>query len=299
MGLLEHFVTVLPLVPQAVVTSLLFGMIFALVAAGLALIWGVADVVNFAHGEYMLVAMYITLFGSRQFGIDPLLILPFNALILFAAGYGTYVLVISRIMKAPMLAQIFATFSLVLIIRFGALLLAGPYTFTLEQFVFRGNTTVAGVVVSYPQLVTALVSALALGLLFLFLRGSKTGKAIRATSQDWEVARVLGIDTDRIFALTWGLGIATTGVAGTLVVTFSPVQPELTPTTWTLISFTAVALGGFGNILGAVAGGVVIAFVEHVGAVLLNPSYKELYVFGVFIAVLLFKPEGILNWGES
>lgn len=289
----------LALLPQAIVTSLLFGMVFALVAAGLALIWGVADIVNFAHGEYMLIAMLVTLFVSNNYGVDPLLLIPVNAVLLFVLGYATYWLIISKVMDAPMLAQIFSTFALVLIIRFGALFIAGPYTVSIEEFIFEGHARVAGVSVGYPELATAVVSGLTLAGLFLFLKRSKHGKAIRATAQDREVAKVMGIDTDRTLAITWGLGLAAVGVAGTMVSTFQPVQPELTPTAWTVIAFAAVALGGFGSVLGAVAGGIVISFVEHVGAVLLDPSFKELYVFVVFIGVLLVKPEGILNWRQG
>lgn len=287
------------LLPQALVTGLVFGMIFALVAAGLALIWGVADIVNFAHGEFMLIAMYVTLYTSKNYGVDPLVMVPVNAVLLFVLGYATYRFVIAKVMDAPMLAQIFATFALLLIIRYGILFLAGPYTVSIESFVFEGHTSVGGVVVAYPQAVTALVSVLTLVVMFVFLKRTRTGKAIRATAQDREVARVMGIDTDRVFAITWGVGLAAAGIAGTLVTTFQPIQPELTPTTWTLIAFASVALGGFGSVLGAVAGGVVIGLVEHVGAVLLDPSFKELYVFVVFIGVLVFKPEGILNWGEG
>jgi branched-chain amino acid transport system permease protein len=291
----------LSLVPQAAMTALVFGFIYALVAAGLALIWGVADIVNFAHGEYMLIAMYVTAFIASGVGggSSPLVLVPVNAVLLFVLGYATYRLVISKVMDAPMLAQIFATFALVLIIRYAALFIAGPYTVSIDDYVFDGQTRALGVAVSHPEVLTALVSIAALGVLFAFLRSTRTGKAIRATAQDREVARVMGIDTDHIFGLTWGIGLAAVGVAGTLVATFSPIHPELTPTSWTLIAFASVALGGFGSVLGAVAGGIVIAFVENLGAVLLNPSYKELYVFVVFIGVLLFKPEGILNWGES
>jgi branched-chain amino acid transport system permease protein len=291
----------LSLVPQAVMTALVFGFIYALVAAGLALIWGVADIVNFAHGEYMLIAMYVTAFvtTSVDTGGTSLALVPVNAVLLFVLGYATYRLIISKVMDAPMLAQIFATFALVLIIRYTALFVAGPYTVSIDNYLFDGQTRLFGVAVSHPEVLTALVSVAALGVLFAFLRSTRTGKAIRATAQDREVARVMGIDTDHIFGLTWGIGLAAVGVAGTLVATFSPIHPELTPTSWTLIAFASVALGGFGSVLGAVAGGIAIAFVENLGAVLLNPSYKELYVFVVFIGVLLFKPEGILNWGES
>jgi len=290
----------LSLVPQAVATAVVFGFVYALVAAGLALIWGVADIVNFAHGEYMLIAMYVTAFVASGFGgASPIVLVPVNAVLLFVLGYATYRLVISKVMDAPMLAQIFATFALVLIIRYSALFVTGPYTISIDNYVFDGQTRLAGVAVAHPEAVTGVVSVAALGLLFVYLRRTRTGKAIRATAQDREVARVMGIDTDHIFGLTWGLGLAAVGVAGTLVATFSPIHPELTPTSWTLIAFASVALGGFGSVLGAVAGGVIIAFVENLGAVLLNPSYKELYVFAVFIGVLIFKPEGVLNRGES
>ena len=292
----------LALVPQAVVTAVVFGLVYALVAAGLALIWGVADIVNFAHGEYMLVAMYVTVFvtsATNPAGIGPLLLVPVNAVLLFALGYATYRYVISRVMDAPMLAQIFATFALVLVIRYGALFAVGPNTLSVPGYAFEGQTRIGGVAVAHPELVTGLVSLLTLGLLVVFLRRTTTGKAIRATAQDAEVAQVMGVDTDHVYGLTWGIGLAAVGVAGTLVATFSPIQPELTPTTWTLIAFAAVAVGGFGSVLGAAAGGVVISFVEHLGATLLDPSFKELYVFVVFIAVLVVSPEGIINRGAD
>jgi Branched-chain amino acid ABC-type transport system, permease components len=291
----------LTLVPQAAVTAVVFGFVYALVAAGLALIWGVADIVNFAHGEYMLIAMYVTAFVASGFGggASPVVLVPLNAVLLFVLGYATYRLFISKVMDAPMLAQIFATFALVLIIRYSALFVAGPTTVSIDNYVFEGQTRLAGIAVAHPEAITGVVSVAALGLLFAFLRSTRTGKAIRATAQDREVAQVMGIDTDHIFGLTWGIGLAAVGVAGTLVATFSPIHPELTPTSWTLIAFAAVALGGFGSVLGAVAGGILIAFVENLGAVLLNPSYKELYVFVVFIGVLLLKPEGVLNRGDA
>lgn len=298
---LEGVIRGLPLLPQAMVSAILLGMVYALVAAGLALIWGVVDIVNFAHGEYMLIAMYVTLYLSRNFGIDPLLLIPVNAVLLFVIGYGTYVLVISRVMDAPMLAQIFVTFGLLLIIRFGILYLAGPYTESLgaEDFVFSGHSTIAGISVGHPEIVTGVVSAVVVVLLFVFMKRTKTGKAIRAVAQDWDAARVMGIDPDRVNAITWGLGIAAVGVAGTMVTTFFPVQPELTPTTWTLIAFAAVALGGFGSVLGAVFGGIGISLVEHIGGVLLNASYQEVYVFVVFVFVLVYRTGSYSGGGEE
>lgn len=289
----------LSLAPQAILSGLIMGMVFALVAAGLAVIWGVVDIVNFAHGEYMLIAMYFTLVASNTFAIDPLLMVPVNLVLLFGIGYLTYKLVISRVMDAPMLAQIFATFGLLLVIRFGLLAIAGPHTESIDNFVFTGYWRPFGYTISIPQLVTAIVSAITLVVLFAFMKFTKTGMAIRATAQDREAAKAMGIDPEYVYGVCWGIGIAAAGVAGTLVATFHPIQPELTPTTWTLIAFASVALGGFGSVLGAVAGGVVIGLVEHVGAVLLDPSYRMLYVFLVFIGALILKPEGILNWSDD
>jgi branched-chain amino acid transport system permease protein len=284
------------LLPQAVLSGLLTGMVYALVAAGLALIWGVVDIVNFAHGEYMMVAMFVTLTTTNELGFDPLVSIPVNAVFLFVLGYLTYRFIIAKVMDAPMLAQIFATFGLVLIIRYGMLFIVGPSTQTVDTFVFDGSTILFGkYFVSHPTVVTAVVSAFTLGLLFLFMRETKMGKAIRATSQDWEAARVMGINPDRVNAITWGIGLSVTGIAGSMVATFFPIHPELTPTTWTLIAFASVALGGFGSVLGAVFGGIGISLAEHVGATLLDPSYKEMYVFIVFIVALILRSQNVLG----
>jgi branched-chain amino acid transport system permease protein len=296
---LQNWIGHFNLVPQAVLSGLLMGLVYALVAVGLALIWGVADIVNFAYGEYMLIAMYVTLIGANDYGIDPMFLIPVNVVVLFVAGFVTYKLVIKRVMDAPMLSQIFVTFGILLILRFGMLFVMGPNTQSIDQFMFDGAVTVFGMNFSLPKVVTGVVSLITLAIFFVFLNRTKVGKGIRATAQDEEAARVMGIDPDYMNGLAWGIGSATVGVAGTMVVTFFSVQPELTPTTWTLFAFASVALGGFGNILGAMAGGMVISLVEHVGGVLLNPSYKELYIFVVFILVLIYKPEGILNWGEE
>jgi branched-chain amino acid transport system permease protein len=290
------FLERLNLLPQALITGLLTGMVYALVAAGLALIWGVVDIVNFAHGEYMMVAMFVTLISTNDYGVDPMLTIPLNAVFLFVLGYLTYKYVIAKVMDAPMLAQIFATFGLVLIIRYGMLFLVGPSTRSVDSFVFDGSTILFDrYFVSHPTIVTAIVSAVTLGALFLFMNRTRTGKAIRATSQDWEAARVMGIDPDRVNAITWGIGLSVTGIAGSMVATFFPIHPELTPTTWTLIAFASVALGGFGSVLGAVFGGIGISLAEHIGTTLLNPSYKEMYVFIVFIVALLLRSQDVIG----
>lgn len=281
--------SLLSLLPQATVDAVLLGMVYALVAVGLALIWGVADIVNFAYGAYLAFAMLVTAFLSGAYGIDPLVLLPVNTVVLFLAGYVTHVLVTSKVMDASMESQIYVTFGLFIVLQFSMLVVAGPETVSVEEFALSGTRQIGGVFVSIPKLATALVSAVTMVALFLFLKRSKTGKAIRATAQDEEVARVMGIDTYRMYGITWGLGTAAVGVAGTLLVTFVPAQPEVTPLNWTLVAFTAVALGGFGNVLAAGVGGLVIAFVEQFGVRLLDPSFKQIYIFSVFLGALLVR----------
>lgn len=283
------FASLVSLLPQATVDALLLGMVYALVAVGLALIWGVADIVNFAYGAYLTFAMLVTAFISATFGVDPLLLLPFNTVLMFGAGYATHVFVTAKVMDSSMESQIYVTFGLFVFLQFAMLVVAGPETVSVEEFALSGTRQIGGIFVSIPKLATAITSVLTIVALFVLLKRTKTGKGIRATAQDEEVARVMGIDTHRMYAITWGLGTATLGVAGTLLVTFVPAQPEVTPLNWTLVAFTAVALGGFGNVLAAALGGLVIAFVEQFGVRLLDPSFKQIYIFSVFLAALLIR----------
>jgi len=279
----------LDLLSQATVDTVLVGFSYALVAVGLALIWGVADIVNFAHGAFIVVGMATTAIAANNYGIDPMFMIPVNAVLLFVLGYGTYKILIKRVMDAPMESQIYVTFGLFVFISFSLLIVLGPSVFDVETFVFEGTTEVGGIFISHPRVVTGVVCILTLGLLFGFLQRTRTGKAIRATAQDREVARVMGIDTHRTLAITWGLGTATVGVAGTLIITFTPAHPETSPIAWTLLAFAAVALGGFGNILAAAFGGLGVAFVEQFASRLLNPSYNQVYIFSVFFVALLVR----------
>jgi branched-chain amino acid transport system permease protein len=284
-------VLVLGYYAQGIVDSLLWGMVYALVAVGLALVWGVADIVNFAYGAYMVIAMVITIFAANSLSIEPLFLLPVNLVVLFMAGYLTYKVVISKVMNAPMLSQILVTFGLLLVLLYGTIAIVGPYTYTVEESFIQDTQQIAGLFVSIPLLVAAVVSTIFLIVGTFFLKYSKTGKAIRATAQDRQVARVIGIDPDRTFAVTWGLSTAAVGVSGTLLATFHPLEVHTTGISWTLLSFAAVALGGFGNIRAAAVGGLVIAFVEQFGVRLLNPSFNEIYVFIVFLLALLFREQ--------
>jgi branched-chain amino acid transport system permease protein len=283
-------------IAQALVDGLVMGLVFAFAAAGLALIWGVADIVNFAHGEFMMVGMYLGVLGSVQFGVDPLVMLPVTAVLLFLVGYVTYVSTISRVMDGPMLSQILTTFGILLVLRYTALVVFGPKTYLVDDYVFSGSTNIVGVTIVHEQFSTAVIGLVVLTGLAVLVKYTKTGRAIRAIRQDPETAEVIGVDIDRIRAITWGIGIAMAGISGLLIVTFFPLRPEFTPGIWTLIAFAVVALGGFSRVLAPIVGGIVVAEVQFLGGALLNPSLSQIYVFVVFILALIgrsyFSPNG-------
>lgn len=274
---------------QALSDGLILGLIFAFASAGLALIWGVADIVNFAHGEYMMIGMYVSVFSVQKFGLDPLLVVPLNALLLFLVGYVTYRVLIIRVMDGTILAQILVTFGILLVLRYSALAIFGPETYLIDTFVFSGTTDVAGVLFAHGQAAIAGLSLLVFAALVLFMKRTKTGQAIRAVTQDEEAAQVVGVDVDNVRAITWGIGLALAGMAGGLIVTFFPLRPEITPSTWTLIAFAVVALGGFRSVLAPIVGGIAIAEIQSLGAAVLDPSFTQIYVFVAFIAALLLR----------
>lgn len=274
---------------QALADGVVMGLIFAFAAAGLSLIWGVADIVNFAHGEYVMIGMYVSALSAQHFGLDPLVVVPVNAVLLFVVGYLTYQIVISKVMDASILSQILVTFGILLILRYGALAIFGPQAFLVDTFVISGTTQIGPVSLPNGQVAIAVLSLLVFGVLLVFMRRTKTGQAIRAVTQDEEAARVVGVDVDGVRATTWGVGLAIAGVAGGLIVTFFPLRPEFTPGIWTLVGFAVVALGGFRSVLSPILGGIAIAEVQFLGAAIFNPSFTQIYIFVAFVVALLLR----------
>ena len=280
---------------QALVSGLLIGFVFALIAAGLTLIFGVMEIVNFAHGEFLMLSMYLSYFLHTIWHLDPLVALPINAAVLFVLGVVVYFLLIRRVLKAPMLAQIFATFGL------GVFLQALAQFFWRPDFRTLGDTWVSGkriafsgVFVSGPQLVAAFGAVATTALLWWLLTRTSTGRALLATAEDKQAAALMGIDPDRMFALSWGIGAACVGVAGALLSTFYYVFPQV-GAQFALIAFVAVALGGFGSVMGAFVGGICIGVVESMAGVYASPALKNLFVFSIYLVVVLVRPRGLLG----
>lgn len=279
---------------QTLLSGVLMGLIFSLVAVGLTLIWGIMDIVNFAHGDFLMSGMYISYWMYALWGIDPLLSLPVSGAFLFFLGMVAYRLVIRRILGAPMLIQIFATFGIMILMRYVAFYFFKPNYRSIQQTLLSGNIDLHGVYLSIPQLAAAAGAFLTTGAVYVLIHKTRVGGALQATAEDREAAALMGIDTDRMFTLAWGIGAATAGIAGSLLSTFFYIFPEVGGI-FGLIAFVAVTLGGFGNVAGAFVAGILIGVVEAMAGYLYDPALKTVFVYVLFLGVLFFRPQGLLG----
>ncbi len=279
---------------QTLLSGILIGLVYALVAVGLTLIFGVMDIVNFAHGEFLMLGMYAAFWGFALWKLDPLFTLPLTALLLFALGALLYRVIIRRITDAPMLSQIFATFGLMILFRGLAQYLWKPDFRSVDQSVVAGKVAFAGLQFGLPQVVAALGAVLTTGALWWFLRSTRLGAALEATAADREAAALMGIDPQRMFRLAWGVGAACAGVAGALLSSYFPIFPEV-GSSFILVAFVLVALGGFGSVAGAFWAGILVGIVEVVGGFLWDPAYKTVLVLSLYLLVVWFRPQGLMG----
>ena len=279
---------------QGIVGGLLMGFIYALIAAGLSLIFGLMEIVNFAHGEFLMLAMFSTFWAWSLWRLDPLISLPLTVGLLFLVGVATYHGIIRWILGAPMLAQIFATFGLAVFLRSAAQALWGADFQLVKNPLVQGRISLGGLFIGMPQLVASLGALVAFGFLYWFIRKTETGLALQATAQDKQAASLMGIDTERMFALGWGIGAACVGVAGALLTIFFYVFPDV-GATFSLLAYVAVALGGFGNVPGTLAAGVIVGLVEVLGGLLIAPALKYVAVFVIYLVVVLVRPQGLFG----
>ena len=281
--------------PQALVSGFLMGLIYSLVSVGLTIIWGVMDIINFAHGDFLMLAMFITYWLYTLFGFDPLVSIPLAAIGIFLLASITYRLLIKRILKESLLTTLLATFGLALFLRNSAQFLWRADYRTILNPVLQGSFSVAGIYVSIPKLVGALISVITVTLVYVFMKKTRIGRAIQAVSMDREAALLMGINADRIYNITFGIGGACVGIAGALLANFYPVSPQA-GIFFVIIAFTCVALGGFGSILGSLIAGVIIGIVESVGGFLIGPAFKYAIVFLIYLLVVLIRPKGLFGW---
>ncbi|MDE2361589.1 MAG: branched-chain amino acid ABC transporter permease [Hyphomicrobiales bacterium] len=285
-------------VAQSLASGLLMGLIYGLVAAGLALIFGLMDVVNFAHGEFLMTAMYAAFGLYVAFALDPLASAPFVAAAMFVFGAIVYLGVVRYAMSASAnagMVQIFATFGLGIVMRGLAQLLFTPDYRSIPHSWLGGKTVqVAGIFLPAPQLAGALVSLAAFGALWLVINRTDFGRALEATREDAGAVALVGIDRKRIFALGWGLGAALVGLAGAVLAMFFYIYPDV-GASFSLIAYVTVALGGFGSVFGAFAAGILVGLVEAATALALPPSLKYVGIYALYLIVVVVRPRGLFG----
>ena len=277
-----------------IVTGLLTGLIYGLMALGLSVIFGVMRIVNFAHGEMAVVAMYAAWAASRYLGLDPLLSLLPIAALMFCAGYLLQRGLIQPFVGRPDYMQFILLISVALILTNGALLIFGPEARGIQVDYAFDSYEIGPLLVDKVRLLAAGAALAITGLLLAFFRFTLTGKAIRAAADNRIGAQVIGLDIGKLYAVTFGIGTAALGAAGVLMALLNDAIPRLGPEL-TLLSFVIVIVGGLGSMTGALAGGVLIGVSEALAGTLLQPSLKSMFSFGLLVLILLLRPQGLLG----
>lgn len=284
----------LPLLLQSIVNGILMGGVYGLVAVGLTLIFGVMKIINFAHGSFMMLGMFTTYWLYVLLGIDPYLSLLFSIPSLFIIGVLTQRFVISQIMDAPAHNQLLLTLGISLFIENFALFIWTPNFRNLEVSYLKKAATVGTVMISLPKAIAFIFAIILTALLYYFLKKTDLGKAIRAASEEKEGSLTVGINLRRVYYLAFGIGIACVGAAGTLIAPFFYVNPHVGGI-FVITAFVVVVLGGMGNFIGALVGGLIVGLAESVGAAFVPGQIKQFIIYFIFILVLLFKPEGLFG----
>jgi branched-chain amino acid transport system permease protein len=284
----------LTLVVQGVVSGVLFGGVYSLMAVGLTLIFGVMRVVNFAHGDMMVWGMYLAYMLATRAGVDPYVSFPVCAAALFALGMAVQRGLVDRIVDAPHEMQILLMLGVALVLENVALVAFGPEPTRVRSPLASAALWLGPVFVDVARLVTFLVAVALTTALWAFLFRTDLGRTIRAAADNPYGARVIGTDVRRVYAAAFGVGAACVGAAGALVSPILPFQPP-TGLSLSVASFNIVIIGGMGSLLGAFVGGLLVSLAESLGAVFLKPSLKELFSFSLLVVILLFRPAGLFG----
>lgn len=279
---------------QVLYEGLTMGTIYALLAMGIALVWGVMNILSFSQGEFMMVAMYMTFFINQVMGWDPLAAMPLVIIAMFLFGVIIYKLIIARALRGPILSQRLVTFALGLVLVNGMILLAGGQTKSITDLLFYGTMQVGSVTVSKQKLLLLITSLVVTGLLFFFMNRTKIGKSIRATSQDKEAAGLVGINTETAYMVAFGISAAIAGAGGCAMTYYYYFTPNI-GTNFLIFGFIAVCLGGFGSIGGAFVGGLIMGVIDLFTGTYLSVSYKYLAVCVIFMLIVTFKPKGLFG----
>ena len=280
--------------PQLIASAIVLGGIYALVSIGLTLIFGVMRIVNFAHGEFLMLSMYLAIGLSSQIGVDPYLGLLVAIPLSLLFGAAVYYAVVRPVIARPHVVQIFTTLGLSIVLQNAALFF---WTANFRQLRLPYGDRVlmiAGAAITMPQLIAFAVAALFTTALFAWLRFTYLGKAMRATAQDPKAATLMGIDTGKILLIAFLVGTMCVCVAGMLMAPLFSTYPTV-GLQFVLVAFVVVVLGGLGSAVGALVGALIVAFLDVIGGFYVGTAWKEVLYFIVFMAVLLLRPAGLLG----
>lgn len=281
-------------VVQVFIGGLLTGCVYALVGVGLALIWGLMGLINFAHGDLLMIAMYISFWAWAILAVDPVVSLPMVGIILFCLGALIYFGIVKRLLKAERFAQIFATVGLGITLRSFAQFMWSPNYRMVDAPLLGGIVKIGSISIGKAQLIGGISAYLIAWGLHVFMVRTDTGRALSATSQDKDTAELMGINTDAMFALGWGLGGACVGLAGALLVSYYYIYPDV-GMMFSTIASTIVALGGFGNIRGALVAALLVGVVQTGVSFFLNPALKLAMVYALYLIVIVARPHGLMG----
>lgn len=279
---------------QAVLSGLLMGGVYSLIGIGLTIIFGVMQVINFAHGDLVMVGMYLTWLLFTHLHVDPFVSVLVTAPLMFLLGAAIQRGVIQRVLGAAAENQILLTIGVGLLLSNTAMLLFTSDYQLLTTTYSSSSFSIFGISVSQSLVFAFVITGAVAASLYVFLMRTDTGQAIRATAQDREAAQLMGINVTRMSMLAFGIGAALAGTAGALIAPTYYIFPQVGHA-FTLKSFVIVVLGGMGSVVGATMGGVLIGIVESLAALYLASGLKECVVFGLFLLLLLFRPSGLLG----
>lgn len=283
---------------QLVINGLMLGGVYAIISVGLTLIFGIVRVVNFAHGELLMGAMYAAYLASKHLGLHPYASALPLVVVFFGVGALIQRLIIQPLLDADAHVQIFATVGLSTALMNLALLVFGANMQSVPPSAAQGAYQLGSLRIVTTQLVMFVVSIGVIATLHLFLQRTFLGRAIRATAQNRMAAAVMGVDVKRIYVITFGLGTACVALAGALLTPSYPVFPTI-GTYFVLTAFVVVVLGGMGSLYGAFLGAMIIGLVDGLSGYYVGPDLKEVVYFVLFLAILVTRPTGLLGLGRG
>ena len=279
---------------QTLWEGIIIGSVYAMIAMGIALVWGVMGILSFSQGEFMMIGMFIAYYLNSFLGLDPIISVPITGVISFLVGCLIYRTIIAKALKGPRLSQRLITFALGMVLSYGALIICGGSYRTIDKLIFKGSFFIGDVVISYQKLVTLIIAVVMVVFLYFFLNKTRMGRAIQATAQDKNAAELVGVNTETTYMVAFGISTMLAGVAGCAMTYCYPIYYQA-GAAFLLFGFIAVLIGGVGSTLGALLGGIIMGLTDTLTGVYFNTAYKYLAVCLIFMLIVTFKPKGFFG----